>query len=326
MSGARCDANGNLYIRKYATDRPSLSPVVKIDSEGKRVAIFDPAAFSQVHPERADAFAPGADGGLYLMAVVGGTKRRVSVLHFSSDGSPSSPIDLEGDLDPYQFAPFLNGNLLVSGFRQNSESADKPQPFTAVFSADGRWLANVSFEASVAPGVVAAHDGNAAITRAAAGNSQLSAKASTASSTAPPSAPALDLSDAEAAADGNVYAMRMARSEAAVVDVISPAGRILRMLRVVALKSGAAKDTASDHGEANAFHVSVNQIAIEFGGDSETQTFVVVDAQTGRRIATYSYSGDSGASFACYSANEGVFTFLSLAEENKIEVVRAEAQ
>jgi hypothetical protein len=30
MSGTKCDADGNLYIRKYATDRLLLSPVVKI--------------------------------------------------------------------------------------------------------------------------------------------------------------------------------------------------------------------------------------------------------------------------------------------------------
>src|SRR3974390_1993513 len=54
MSGSRCDADGNLYLRKLATDRPLLGSVVKIDPDGKRVASFDPTAFSQLHVERAD--------------------------------------------------------------------------------------------------------------------------------------------------------------------------------------------------------------------------------------------------------------------------------
>jgi len=48
MSSSKCDADGNLYIRKLAMDRPLLGPVVKIDPEGKRIALFDPAAFSQL--------------------------------------------------------------------------------------------------------------------------------------------------------------------------------------------------------------------------------------------------------------------------------------
>src|SRR5882724_4211694 len=71
MFPAKCDADGNLYIRKYATDRPLLGPTVKIDSKGKRVSLFDPVAISQFKFDRADAFAPAPDGGLYQIAAVG---------------------------------------------------------------------------------------------------------------------------------------------------------------------------------------------------------------------------------------------------------------
>jgi hypothetical protein len=53
---------------------------------------------------------------------------------------------------------------------------------------------------------------------------------------------------------------------------------------------------------------------------------VVADAQTGRKIASYDDAGGLGPSFACYSANDGVFTFLNLGEGNAMEVIRAEAQ
>ena len=64
MGSPKCDSDGNLYIRKYASDRPLLSPVAKIDSEGKRSALFDPVAVSQLDLIRADAFSPSSDGGL----------------------------------------------------------------------------------------------------------------------------------------------------------------------------------------------------------------------------------------------------------------------
>jgi hypothetical protein len=76
----------------------------------------------------------------------------------------------------------------------------------------------------------------------------------------------------------------------------------------------------------NTFHVSANRIAVSFWDDNtNSQTLVVTDAQTGRRIATYSDPGTLGPSFACYSADEEVFTFLHLGEGNTLEVIRAEA-
>jgi hypothetical protein len=76
----------------------------------------------------------------------------------------------------------------------------------------------------------------------------------------------------------------------------------------------------------NTFHVSANRVAVSFWDDNtNTQTLVVTDAQTGRRIAAYSDAGALGPSFACYSADEEVFTFLHLGEGNTLEVIRAEA-
>ena len=311
MSGSRCDADGNLYIRKYATDRPMLSPVVKIDADGKRTALFDPVSFSQLKLNRADAFAPAADGGLYQMASTDGAKPRVYVLHFFPDGSSSSPILLESEIEPYQFAPFPGGNLLVSGFQSDPQKGGDERPLTAVFSGGGRRLADISFEAPPeSPGLAAK-----ALTTAAG---------KPAAQPVRPAVPSLPLSDAEAGADGNIYAMRVRRSSLALVDVISPAGKILRTLKIRAPVPDAKADASAT--QVSAFHVSNNQLAVEFEGDSETQMFVVADTESGRPIATYSYAGEAGASFACYSADEGVFTFVNLAEGNSIEVIRATAQ
>jgi hypothetical protein len=273
--------------------------VVKIDSEGKRTALFDPVAFSQLELDRADAFSPAADGGLYQVAQSGVVKPRLYVLHFSSDGSPSSPIRLEADFEVYSFAAFLNGNLLVSGFERDVKNPkDAGRAVTEVFTADGRLQAQLSFdplpESAKTAGKPSAKAGGEAVK----------------------SAPTLDLADAEAGVDGNLYAMR--NSSPALIYVISSAGKVVRTLKVNAPMAGARPST---------FHVSKNQLAVLFRDPlSKTELLVVVDAQTGRKVATYFDPGSLGSSFACYSADDGVFTFLKLGEGNALEVLRAEAR
>jgi hypothetical protein len=299
MFPAKCDADGNLYIRKYATDRPLLGPIVKIDPEGKRVALFDPVAVSQLKLDRADAFSPAPDGGLYQIATVGVARPQIYVLHFSSDGSPSTPIRLDVDFQPFQFAAFANANLLASGFQRDLQNRTDPgRPYTAVFSADGRLLAQLSLEPPPEP----AHATAKSAVKPAVSDSRTST-------------PTLDLSDAEPSPDGNIYALR--RSSPALIYVISSVGKILRTLKIKSPADGVMPNT---------FHVSANRVAVSFWDDSvNSQTLVVTDAQTGRRIATYSDAGTLGPSFACYSADEGVFTFLHLGEGNTLEVIRAEA-
>jgi hypothetical protein len=296
MGSSKCDADGNLYIRKYASDRPLLGPVVKIDSDGKRTALFDPVAFSQLALDRADAFSPASDGGLYQIAQSGVVKPRIYVLHFSSDGSPSSPIHLEADFEVYSFAAFLNGNLLVSGFERDVQNPkDAGRALTQVFSADGRVLAQLSFN----PPEPARSSGKPGA-KAAGGAGK--------------SAPTLDLADAEVGVDGNLYAMR--NSSPALIYVISPAGKVVRTLKVNAPVPGAMPGT---------FHVSINRLAVSFEKDG-SWVLVAIDAQTGHRIATYFDPGALGTSFACYSADDEVFTFLILGEGNALEVIRAEAR
>jgi hypothetical protein len=313
MSGTKCDADGNLYIRKLATDRPLLSPVVKIDPDGKRVALFDPAAFSQVALDRADSFSPASDGGMYQVARSGVLQPRIYVLHFSSDGSTSSPTLLDADLEVYTFAAFDGGSFLVSGVRRDLQNKnDRRRNFTAVFSADGRELAQLSFQepqkaakAGGRPGV--GGSGQAAGRDKAQNEGQNNAEKTAAG---------LDLADAEVGGDGNLYVMR--RSSPALVYVIAPSGKIMQTLEVAAPLPGTAP---------NAFHLSGNRLAISFWNEeSQSQTIVVADAQTGGKIASYSDPTGLGTSFACYSANDGVFTFLQLGEGNALEVIRAEAQ
>ena len=212
--------------------------------------------------------------------------------------SSGSPIHIDADFQPFQFAAFADGSLLVSGFQRDAKNRSDPaRPFTAVFSADGSMLAQISFEAaskSVAPPAKAGGQPATSATK---------------------SAPMLDLSDAESSADGNIYVLR--RSVPALIYAISPAGKILRTLKINPPAPGQSPNT---------FHVSMNRLALSFWDESTShQSLVVAELQTGRRIATYSDPGTLGPTFACYSADDGVFTFLNLGEGNTLEVIRADA-
>ena len=140
------------------------------------------------------------------------------------------------------------------------------------------------------------------------------AKAGAPATEAEKSVPTLDLSDAESAPDGNIYVLR--RSAPAVIYAISPAGHILRTIKISPPTPGETPNT---------FHISVNRFALSFWDEKTNhQSLVVADLQTGRRIATYSDPGTLGPTFACYSANDDAFTFLNLGEGNTLEVIRAE--
>src|SRR5258708_3125494 len=301
MSSSKCDADGNLYVRKLAVDRPLLGPVVKIDRDGKRTALFDPAAFSQLALDRADAFSPASDGGMYQIAQSGGLKPRIYVLRFSSDGSPSSPTLLDADFEVYTFAAFADGNFLVSGVKRDVQNKnDRGRNFTAVFSADGRELAQLSFQAPQEAAKASARKANTGVLLAVAEKAT----------------PGLDLAEAEAGSDGNLYVMRF--SSPAIVYVIGPSGKTVKTIKVSSPLTGAVP---------SAFHLSGNRLALSFWNEeSHRQIVVVADAQTGRKIASYADPTGLGPSFACYSANDGVFTFLKLGEGNELEVIRAEAQ
>jgi hypothetical protein len=313
FSTAKCDADGNLFIHKAALDRPLLAPVVKIDSDGKRVATFDPAAFSQLALDRADAFSPASDGGIYQIAQRGVTKPAIYVIHFSSNGDASSPTRLDADFEVYTFAAFADGNFLVSGVKRDaSDRNDRGNNFTAVFTADGRELAQLSFQKDGSPTAQTAGEKIPGV--------KLTTKKGEKALSHPPddAVPSLDLADAEAGADGYIYVMR--RSAPAVVYVISATGKIMRTLRIPAPRVTAKLMPGT-------LHVSGNQLAISFGSDEGIgQWIVVVDAQSGRKVATYSDAGDLGSTFACYSSNDGVFTFLKLGEGNSLQIVRASAQ
>jgi hypothetical protein len=184
---------------------------------------------------------------------------------------------------------------------------DHGRNFTAVFSAGGRELAQLSFPKTPRPALAGART---------EGQLNGGRKESAADTDKEQAVPTLDLADAEVGRDGNLYVMRA--SSPALIYVIAPNGQIMKRLKI----SGPAASVVP-----NGFHVSGNRLALSFWDEeSKSQMMVVADAQTGRKIASYVDASDLGSSFACYSADESVFTFLKLEEGNALEVIRAEPE
>jgi hypothetical protein len=298
MNPAKCDAEGSLFIRKLASDRPLLGPVVKIDSDGKRTALFDPVAFSELGLIRADGFSPASDGGMDQIANTGGLNPSYYVLHFSADGSRSSSTLLDADFEVYTFAAFPDGNFLVSGVKRNAQDKnDRGRNLTAVFSGNGRELTQLSFLRKTGVGKTLAQKG---VSQEKQDQDPL---------------PTLDLEYAEVGSDGNVYAMQY--SSPAVVYVIASSGKILKKVKVA---------SPVPDGLPGDFHISGNRLAISFEQKNERHTLAIADAQTGRKIASYDESTGAGTSFSCFSANDDLFTFLKLGEGSELGVIRAEPQ
>ena len=166
---------------------------------------------------------------------------------------------LDADFEVYTFAAFASGNFLLSGVRRDVQNKnDRGRNFTAVFSADGRELAQLSFEESRGPRKAGVKPG--------AGGSQPAAAQNEAQNEvqihAEKAAPGLDLADAEVGSDGNLYVMR--RSAPTLVYVIAPSGKIMQTLKIAAPLPGTAP---------SAFHVSGNRLAISFWNEeSQSQT------------------------------------------------------
>ena len=318
MSGSKCDTDGRVFIRKLASDRPLLGPVVRVDPDTKATTRFDPVAFSDLALNRTDAFSPAmADSGLYQIAQRGILPPAIYVLHFSGDGTPSSSARLDADMEVYTFAAFADGNFLVSGVKRDVQNKDdRGHNFTAVFSADGRELAQLSFPKPALPGSAA---GTSTAKKNGPGAQSASPSQKSSSAEGKPladqSAPMLDLSDAETGPDGNLYVMR--KSSPALIYVIAPSGVIQQTFNVAGPRNGSAMP--------NVLHVSGNRLAISFWSDEKaSQTIVVVDATSGRKIATYSVPAEVGPAFACYQADADLYTFLRLGEGNTLEIIRAE--
>lgn len=211
---ARCDDDGNIYIRLARADDHvgTKLPIQKIKPDGNVTATFK---VTDAGPDidAMDFFVSGT-GKVYEEAWdrIG----RMHVLEYSSDGSLKSNVilDTEPPVFPYQIAVFRSGEWLVSGLH----GPHLYTPFTAVFDSRGKLIKKIyDTEDEDSRKKAEAGDG-AFITDAGTGNNSVYE------------------GDAVAGSDGNVYLLRAISP--ALIYVISAKGEIIRKLRIDSPDSG----------------------------------------------------------------------------------------
>ncbi|MBZ5531609.1 MAG: hypothetical protein LAO20_09270 [Acidobacteriia bacterium] len=213
MAKVTCDEDGNVYTRLYVHEKAIDGtlfqvPIQQVKADGSLGRLFTTAESQLKDLSIADFFV-GAKGEMYELGWT--PKKEVYVLAFGDDGAIRSKTKLEAPFFmAYQFAVFKSGEFLVSG----TQGQDQHEPFTAVFDASGRMVKKLSspedegFKKSAETG-----DSNS-ISQSTGGTGNAS----------------VELGEAVAGSDGNVYLLRS--SSPAVVYAISPAGEIVRTVNV----------------------------------------------------------------------------------------------
>ncbi len=290
LSGPRCDADGNLYLRN---DRTFQSPVHKLNLKGEKIADFLASSSSDLPnlpPQLAHSgeFSVAENGDLYLEIMASMTEH--DLLVFGKDGTYKSKVvlDIGSVWQVNKLAVFSSGEFLIAG-----EKWQKPEqnyaPFTGIFSSNGTFLKELSLEddAKIYKFTV---DGDSAMVPHPGNNRAIFQGA------------------IATAADGNIYLMRWLSP--AVIYAISPGGEVVRRMTVDPGDQGAMPENMRIAGDS---------IAIEFRNkDTKKKLFKVIDLQ-GKTRATYRWPEVEGKPVwlsLCYMQNPERFVFLDLAKDD----------
>lgn len=285
-----CDLAGNVYVRvNRPEDKPGRQPIVKVTPQGKLGGIF-PAPDSIAGAVRGVFVTP--DGIVYRLvqgpkgAPPKYTDRGYYLLEFAQDGTIRAETKLELEpnvVDIWHLAAFKSGEFLVAGAIDH----DPRDPFlyrtsfTAVFAHDGRLIKKIyepEDEEARQRGAVDWVQGEVQDN-----NRNFVYAGGTA-----------------AGSDGNVYLLR--GGYPSLVYVISPAGEVLRKLRVDAGNQGRI-------ARGIKFYDGRLAIGFERAEDGGQELIKVTDLE-GKAIADYSVgAGLEESTLACYGS-EG-FTMSS---------------
>lgn len=283
LGSIRCDTRGNLYWLSEA------GHLLRVSSDGTSVVTFD---FSNVPEYRrapnrvtVSEFALSSDDSLSVLVKV---DPDVYVWSFNSDGRYQSATKLETPefFEPAQFAVFGNGSYLLAGQVPQLAQNESPKPFAGIFNGSGQLVKRVTFTSDDQK----KEEGRAtenAMRYINTGNILISR-------------------------DGNAYIMRSFRNP--LVYVLSPAGEVLRVLRI----------TSPDGFVPTVMVPSDNQIVITFQKRNKQEVemvYGVYNSSDGQRAAEYTRDKELRGILACYTNNE--FTFLGVQGEKRV-IVRAE--
>jgi hypothetical protein len=303
---AACDSTGNVYARLY--DAPATA-----DSKwAGRLSIreLSPAGTLIGNFRAADAFPDGkavgtavSPNGAVYQVVTGNSGLDVYVVQFAQDGSIKAKTKLaDGSrlrgayidhLAVFKSGEYLLGSAVGKGFSV---------PYTAVFAADGRLMKEI-YEPEDEEARQKADLGDLDYAPDHVGNRFSS------------------MGDVAAASDGNVYVLRSTpRGSLTLIYVISPAGDVVRKLRINAGDSDLVASSIAAHGE---------RLAIGFGSRTQAGPYriKIVDLQ-GNLVADYAVADtealakEGGLDLACYDS-KGI-TLVPVAPKSKSYMLRVE--
>jgi hypothetical protein len=310
LADAACDAKGNVFVTAWNPEGegPADRPLLMFDSAGILKMHFASSrkdlGLSAAAPSYQPPYQPTAlvsDGGVVRLVW---SYDGMSLDVFSADGKLISitPLDPPAII-PYQLAVFPSGELLVSGLEHvhSRRALAAYKSFTAVYSKEGHLQKRLALPEDTEIDAAAEIGDSRYAQGPMFGNRAVEGGA------------------ARLGDDGNVYLMR--RTSPATVYVISAAGELLRTLRI------GPEDTGQMPID---MQVAAGRIAVEFSlscsaGQCQGTNFTVSDATTGQKLSEYSDSSVPGV-LACYSAKPERFTFLTVSDNHKLEMVEATAK
>jgi hypothetical protein len=303
--GGICDGAGNVYVRRNEFEKPGQEraalPIRKISPEGNLVGSFRVlSAFTRYRTDGGidvvgrSVFAT-TDGKVFQAAI---GNDGVYVVAFAPDGSVKAKTKLATGTatTPWLLAVFKSGEYLLTA----TTGMDNLTPFTAVFSTDGR-LVKTIYEPE---------------------DEEARKKASPADWSPRPigtigGADFVSKGDVAAGSDGNVYLLHGTAS-AALVYVISPAGEVVRKVRI---------EAGDPDLLARSIKFYSGRLAVEFDRwfnfDTHKNVIKVTDLE-GNAIADYRMRPVEG-NHALYLAGYGSegFTFVPYENEDRFYLVKA---
>lgn len=297
MHGAKCDASGNIYARPFDTmtsgpgeaKESSYAPIQQMTPEGKLAVAFRHT--QALHEGTGKGIFVSNNGDVYQAALARGNVEHgsVYVVEFGKDGSVISKTELEtgAHVEPWHLAVFPSGRFLVNGETGKTGRT----PYTAVFEANGK-LVKQSYEPEdeYARGKAEAGDPEFGGTRL--GSHFVSR------------------GDVTLGSDGNAYLLHA--DSHALIYVISPAGEVIRKMRVEVENSGLGLGSIKYYS---------GRLAIAFGQFG--QESVLVTDLMGKSVASYAMENNKSdfLELACYDSDG--FTFLSADSGSNLYLLKA---
>jgi hypothetical protein len=299
-----CDTKGKVFATVWdpAGEDPSDRPLLMFDSAGLVKARFASSrkALGLSHYEDHDEpTASVADGGVARLAW---SNDALSLAVFSTDGKLKSrtPLDPPAIL-PHQLAVFPSGEALVSGLEHvHSRRALGPyKSFTAIYDKNGHLQKRLSLPEDAEIDAAAELGDSRYASSPMSGNRGISS------------------GKAQVGGDGNVYLMRS--TSPATVYVLSSSGELLRTLSIEPPNTGQMPFD---------MQVAGGHIALEFsrsGSGGGGWNLTVADATTGQKLSDYGDESVYGI-LACYNTKPERFTFLTVSDDNKLQMIEASAK